>query len=181
VAEAVSLVEPLLRDFPGHPDVVPIAVEARLGQGDVEAAEALVAPVVTAHPRDIRLLAAEAHVEMARQAWAPALAILDRALAIEPEAPTLHADRGRVALGLGDAAEARSAFDRALALSPALPEALVGRLELDIAEHRLADGQAILDRIDESELTSLRVERLRGPCCCAGSPGRRASARCAPR
>ncbi len=159
--EAVSRVEPLLAEFPDHPDVVPVAVEAQLGINQASRAMELVSPALDAHPQDVRLLAAKAHVQVALSQWEDALATLDSALRIEDDDADLHADRGRAAAHLQRLEVAREAFDAALALSASHPEALVGRLDLDVSEQRLADARRILERIEEAEISSLRVHRLR--------------------
>lgn len=161
-ARAVELAAPLLTEHPNHPDVVPVAVEAQLGEGHAEQAMALVTPALERHPRDVRLLAAKAHVQMALEQWEAALGTLDTALRIEDDDADLHADRGRAARRLDRLEVAREAFDRALALNESHPIALVGRLELDVLDYRPAEGRQILDRIDEAEVDSLEVERLRG-------------------
>ena len=161
-ARAVELSSPLLTAHPNHPDVVPVAVEAQLGEEHAEEAMALVTPALERHPRDVRLLAAKAHVEMALEQWEEALATLDTALRIEDDDADLHADRGRAARHLERLEVAREAFDRSLTLAESHPAALVGRLELDILDFRAAEGRQILDRIDAAEISSLRVERLRG-------------------
>ncbi|HJL14899.1 MAG TPA: tetratricopeptide repeat protein [Sandaracinaceae bacterium LLY-WYZ-13_1] len=160
--EAVDLVRPLLDEHPDHPDVVPVAVEAQLGLGHPQEAMELVEPALEAHPEDVRLLAAKAHVQMALEEWEAALATLDRALSIEDDDADLHADRGRAARRLSRLEVAREAYDAALELSPSHPEALVGRLELDLLDFQPAQARRILERIDEAELATLEVERLRG-------------------
>jgi tetratricopeptide (TPR) repeat protein len=142
--------------------VVPVAVEAQLGLQHATQAMELVTPALAQHPEDVRLLAAKAHVQMALEQWEEALATLDSALGIEDDDADLHADRGRAARKLSRLVVAREAFDRALELSPSHPVALVGRLELDLLDFRPAEGRTILTRIDEAELDSLEIERLRG-------------------
>ncbi len=160
--EAADRVAPLLSEQQNHPDVVPVAVEAQLGLGNREQAMELVEPALEAHPRDVRLLAAKAHVQMALEQWERALATLDSALRIQDDDADLHADRGRAARQLSRLEVAREAFDAALALSPSHPVALVGRLELDVMDFRPAQARQILDRIDEAEIDSRQIERLRG-------------------
>src|SRR5690606_21865529 len=145
-----------------HPDVVPVAVEAQLGLSRREAAMELVDPALEAHPEDVRLLAAKAHVQMALEQWEQALATLDSALRIQNDDADLHADRGRAARHLSRLEVAREAFDSALRLSESHPAALVGRLELDLLAFRPSEGRQIMDRIDRAEVRSLKVERLRG-------------------
>ena len=160
--EAAARVQPLLQEHPNHPDVVPVAVEAQLGLGRAAQAMELVTPALAAHPGDVRLLAAKAHVQMALEQWEEALSTLDSALGIEDDDADLHADRGRAARKLSRLVVAREAFDRALELSPSHPVALVGHLELDLLDFRPAQGRTILARIDEAELDSIEIERLRG-------------------
>lgn len=159
--EAVSRVDPLLAEFPNHPDIVPVAVEAQLSLEQAPRAMELVTPALEEHPEDVRLLAAKAHVQMALSQWEEALATLDTALRIEDDDADLHADRGRAAQHLERLEVAREAFDAALELTPAHPRALVGRLELDVEEFRVADARRILDRIEEAEIESEDVHRLR--------------------
>lgn len=158
--EAVGLVGPLLDEFPHHPDVVPVAVEAQLALDEAQRGMELVGPALDAHPQDVRLLAAKAHVQMALSQWEQALGTLDDALRIEDDDANLHADRGRAAQHLERMEVAREAFDRALELSASHPDALVGRLELDLGEFRVADARRIYDRIEEAEIESVRVSRL---------------------
>ncbi|MGE0784704.1 MAG: tetratricopeptide repeat protein [Sandaracinaceae bacterium] len=160
-AEAVQRVDPLLREFPNHPDVVPVAVEARLALGQAEPAMELVTPALTAHPEDVRLLGAKAHVQMALERWEDALATFDSALRIESDDADLHADRGRAAQHLLRLEVAREAYDAALALSPSHPQALLGRLQLDVDAFRLADARQILGRLEDGELTGLLAHQLR--------------------
>lgn len=160
-SEAANRIEPLLTDFPNHPDLVPVAVEAQLGLEHAEHAMQLVEPALAAHPEDVRLLAAKAHVQVALEQWVAALATLDSALRIESDDADLHADRGNAALHLSRLEVAREAYDAALALNASHPVALVGRLELDIDALRVAEARRVLDRADAAELHSLRVERLR--------------------
>ncbi|MFK7989814.1 MAG: tetratricopeptide repeat protein [Sandaracinaceae bacterium] len=158
--QAVTLAAPLLEESPTHPDVVPIAVEARVGLGQATQAMALVTPALEQHPGDPRLLAAKAHVQMALEQWEEALATLDEALRIESDDEDLHADRGRAAAHLSRLEVAREAYDRALELSPSHPQALEGRLALDVSESRLAAAREIADRLTEAEISTLQVERL---------------------
>ena len=51
--------------------------------------------------------------QMRAQAWAPALAALDEAVAVDPRFAELHYQRGRALFALGRHAEARRAFERA--------------------------------------------------------------------
>lgn len=160
--EAVARVEPLLSEFPNHPDVVPIAVEARVGLERAEQAMELVTPALEAHPEDVRLLAAKAHVQMALEQWEEALATLDAALRIQDDDADLHADRGRAAQALSRFEVAREAYDAALGLSPSHPVALEGRLELDLNDLQPSQARRIMERIDAAEIDSLAIERLRG-------------------
>ncbi len=160
-AEAVGRAEPLLVEFPNHPDVVPVAVEAQLGLGHADRAMELVTPALEAHPEDVRLLAAKAHVQAALEQWEAALATLDSALRIESDDADLHADRGRAAHRLSRLEVAREAYDAALAITESHPVALAGRLRLDVDEGRLAEARRILDRVDAAEVRSLEVEQLR--------------------
>ncbi|MCB9595453.1 MAG: hypothetical protein H6719_22220 [Sandaracinaceae bacterium] len=159
--EAATRVEPLLAEFPNHPDVVPVAVAAQLGLEHADRAEQLIEPALEAHPEDVRLLAARAHVQAALERWEDALATLDSALRIESDDADLHADRGAAAHQLNRREVAREAYDAALALSEGHPVALAGRLKLDVDENRLADARRILERVDAAEIRSLAVERLR--------------------
>ena len=159
--EANTRVEPLLEEFPNHPDVVPVAVEAQLGLEHADHAMELVSPALEAHPEDVRLLAAKAHVEAALEQWEQALATLDSALRIESDDAELHADRGAAAAHLSRREVAREAYDAALALVPNHPVALVGRLELDLYAFQAVEARRMLERIDAAEQRSLRVERLR--------------------
>lgn len=160
---AADRVTPLLAEAQAHhPDVVPVAVEAQLGLGNREAAMELVVPALAAHPEDVRLLGAKAHVQMALEQWEDALATVDSALRIQDDDADLHADRGRAARRLSRLEVAREAFDAALALSESHPAALVGRLELDLLAFRPSEGRQMLDRIERAEVRSLTVARLRG-------------------
>ncbi len=159
--EAAARVEPLLEEFPDHPDVVPVAVEAQLGLAQADRAMELIGPALEAHPEDVRLLAAKAHVQAALERWEEALATLDSALRIEDDDAELHAGRGDAAAHLSRREVAREAYDAALSLVPNHPRALVGRLELDVDDFQTAEARRILERIDDAEQSSLRIERLR--------------------
>lgn len=159
--EAVTRVEPLLSEYPNHPDVVPVAVAAQLGLGRPQQAMELVDPALVEHPEDVRLLAAKAHVQAALEQWEAALATLDSALRIEGDDADLHADRGAAAQHLSRFEVAGEAYAAALALDASHPVALVGQLELDVNERRVPEARRILERADASELRSLRIERLR--------------------
>jgi len=160
-AQAVSRVEPLLGEYPDHPDIVPVAVEAQLGLEQAARAMELVEPALEAHPQDVRLLAAKAHVQAALERWEDALGTLDAALRIESDDANLHADRGVAAQELSRREVAREAFDAALALDATHPVALVGRLRLDVEDLQATEARRILERIDEASIESLEVERLR--------------------
>lgn len=160
--EALSLLRPLLRETPEHPDLVPVAVRAHLALDDAAAARALVEPALATHPQDVRLLASRALVEMAEEGWDAALSTFASAIALEEDDADLHSGRGRAAAQLGRRDLARASYDRALALSPSHPEALLGRLELALDEEEPAVARRTLTRIDDAELRSLAVERLRG-------------------
>ncbi|MCC6876348.1 MAG: tetratricopeptide repeat protein [Sandaracinaceae bacterium] len=159
--EAVALARPLLEQFPNHPDVVPVAVEAQLGIQQAQPAMQLVTPALALHPRDARLHAAKAHVQIALEQWQQALTTLEEAIGLEEDDADLHADRGRAAAHLGRLDVARQAYDRALELSASHPVALVGRLELDVDAMSLGPGREIMDRVDRAEVRSLHVEHLR--------------------
>ncbi|MEQ8894981.1 MAG: tetratricopeptide repeat protein, partial [Sandaracinaceae bacterium] len=66
-ARAVELSSPLLTAHPNHPDVVPVAVEAQLGEEHAEEAMALVTPALERHPRDAPLRAAKAELVVAHE------------------------------------------------------------------------------------------------------------------
>jgi predicted O-linked N-acetylglucosamine transferase (SPINDLY family) len=114
--------------------------------GRVAEAAAIYQAVLKAHPQQFESLhyLGVAHLQQGHPG--AALPLLERALALGPNDPSLQANLGLALTSLGRAEQALRHLDRALALRPGLPEALNNKGWALRALHRLEEALVCLDQ-----------------------------------
>lgn len=160
-AEAIALVEPLLRERATHPRVAALAASAYLAAGQGPRALEIAEAALREHSREPILLAAKAQIHLAASEWQPALEALRIATEVEPRDAALQADRGRAARELGQIEEARAAFQAAIEIDPANAQALATLLAIQLETGDLDGAGQTLARLDAARITNIEIERLR--------------------
>ncbi len=82
--------------------------------------------------------------------FVPALELFDRALAVDPQNPSLHANRGNSLAAMQRFDEAIASFQRALTLSPGLQSAMVNMATALHATGRLDEAVETMERVCET-------------------------------
>ncbi|MBW2463509.1 MAG: tetratricopeptide repeat protein [Deltaproteobacteria bacterium] len=155
---AWDLIAPVVERTPSHPQVVPIAVRARLALDDNAEAMTIVSRALEDHPTDPDLLAARAEVEIDNGDDEAALVSLRAAIERREDGPRLQLLRAQAARRVGEIAEARTAYDAFLTREPANPEALLAAAELAIEDADPDRAKLALDAIEEGPLRGEAIE-----------------------
>ncbi|MBS0447613.1 MAG: aspartyl protease family protein [Proteobacteria bacterium] len=113
-----------------------------------------------AAPTDAAGYARRGAASIARRDYARALADLDRACELDPQAAAYLALRGKVRVALGDPARALQDYDAALRIDPSDSDARLQRAELRQRRNDRAGALADLDELDRAltPQSSLRLE-----------------------
>jgi tetratricopeptide (TPR) repeat protein len=170
-AAAGELLQPLLEARPTHPEIAAIGADIERAHERHAEAEQIVRRALEAHPDDGLLLTALGRVQMAREQWREAFDSLTRAVENDATDPSRHTDRGIAARRIDNDDVARQAFDAALELSPEHPAALLARLDLALDERDLQQAEAMMERVDDADIDTLDVERLRARTLVLGAQG----------
>ncbi len=119
--QAEQHLQKFLHAHPGHPYATKLLVSVHIGAGHPEAALALLGPMLDANDADVELLALAGEANLRAKQFSAAAALFERASALRPEAPTLHAALALSRMGDGDNARALVELERAASLerSPA--------------------------------------------------------------
>jgi tetratricopeptide (TPR) repeat protein len=106
---------------------------------------------VRVQPNDVEAQLARARGLLATGEVAQADAVIDRLLRQHSGLPSVHVQRGMVAIGRDDPAAARAAFRRALELDSDAVEAVAGLTALDLGDRNYASAKT---RVDEQVVKS---------------------------
>lgn len=131
-------------DRPGRDRVE--EAKALESEGRTEAAAALYRDILEQDPENVRALNNLSTI-WENDGWLDsALRLLDRAVAVAPEIPVIHYNRGHVLQGLDRAEEAVGAYRQALDLAPDMTAAARNLSQLLYGEDRLDEAAEMLRR-----------------------------------
>lgn len=119
------------------------AAELLLRAGRIDEAASLLADATTRDSTDPVLWRLVSAAEGQREALPAALAAIDRALRLAPADAEYHLHRGHLLFRAGDFTAAADAFNAAAALDPHSAEVQRGRLDLLLADDRIAEATAM--------------------------------------
>jgi len=116
--KALQFYDLLFKSVPDHPDALLNAANIHRSLFDLDRALALAARAIAAHPNDARAYICQARILSAQRHHEEALAAIDQAIAIKPDALTLTM-RGSCLIELGRLAEGLEAQNEAARREPA--------------------------------------------------------------
>ncbi|WP_426207782.1 XrtA/PEP-CTERM system TPR-repeat protein PrsT [Massilia sp. TWP1-3-3] len=119
--QAEQHLQKFLHAYPGHPYATKLLVSLHISADHPEAALALLGPLLEADDADVELLALAGEANLRARHFSAAASLFDKASALRPEAPALHAALALSRMGDGDNARALAELERAASLerSPA--------------------------------------------------------------
>ncbi|MFM8747800.1 MAG: tetratricopeptide repeat-containing sulfotransferase family protein [Aestuariivirga sp.] len=151
LAEAEQLYRQLLRQQPGHFDVVHLLGTLLRRTGDLAESQALLDRAVAMRPQSWAAHYNRGNTLIERRNFTAAAESFSRAIGLKRDHAEAHYGRAVARLELGDAAAARGDAEAALELKPLYPEAAL----------TLAMSYVALDRLEEARQLLLRLLAVR--------------------
>jgi len=157
-AQAVTVLGPALERAPADVWLVPVMARALLADGQRQRAADVVTAALRARPGAYPLAVANARVKLARGHGEAAQAALETLTTSHGSDAELWALLGAAARVAEHAPRAKEAYEKALEIQPGNVDALLGLLDLAIAQSDVAAGHDALDRAATAGVTGRPLE-----------------------